>query len=329
LGGLERRVNQFGGSVVHVAGDALICLFKHKPGESPGSASLLERASACASSMLSDFESVYSVEEPSLSIHGGAAVGKANLIHFGSDETGMFTMNGEALDSAVRMLATAARGHFSLQDVTSGQTISLPMRSNANKRLQVIPSTPTPPRRSVDESEALGFLSRYVPDFFRQMTGEREAMMAGGIYIGASIFVNLCDFTVAEDLSFANLQRLSGAFVVMSLEVKSAGGLVDVLLCDDKGFVFKAVFGVFGYYEDAEFRAVSCALRIRERLEELSVNGKIGVSAGRLFAGAVNGGSGQWCGFTMLGSQGVTLAARLMCSACPGEVCACIYHILF
>ena len=87
--------------------------------------------------------------------------------------------------------------------------------------------------------------------------------------------------------------------------------------------MYKAVFGLFGGSEDAELRGVMAALRIRLRVRNgLGLGLQVGVAAGRAFCGAVRGGSKTYTGYTMLGSKGVTLAARLMCKA-PQDTVVC------
>jgi len=57
---------------------------------------------------------------------------------------------------------------------------------------------------------------------------------------------------------------------------------------------------------------------------------RAGVASGVAFCGAIQGGDGRYAGFTMLSSKGVTLAARLMCSApmTGGALCAPSVHDL-
>ena len=108
-----------------------------------------------------------------------------------------------------------------------------------------------------------------------------------------------------------DLKALNWAYNVLKREVHKLGGYVDVLLCDDKGFVFKGIFGLAGAsVNDCELRGVLCALRCLSAFRTRALSANIGLAAGGSFIGAVNGGSECYVGFTMLSSVGVTLAAR-------------------
>jgi len=54
---------------------------------------------------------------------------------------------------------------------------------------------------------------------------------------------------------------------VLQEETAKLDGTVDVLLCDDKGVIFKAIFGMLGKgVENAETRGALLAIRALERL---------------------------------------------------------------
>lgn len=77
-----------------------------------------------------------------------------------------------------------------------------------------------------------------------------------------------------------DVSKLSAALCVMTETVERYGGMTDVLLCDDKGFVFKAVWGVIEGHEQAEERGVLAALSIFERLSSIDVRARAGISSG-------------------------------------------------
>eukprot|EP00227_Mantoniella_beaufortii_P012989 CAMPEP_0197586318 /NCGR_PEP_ID=MMETSP1326-20131121/8323_1 /TAXON_ID=1155430 /ORGANISM="Genus nov. species nov., Strain RCC2288" /LENGTH=72 /DNA_ID=CAMNT_0043150919 /DNA_START=71 /DNA_END=286 /DNA_ORIENTATION=- len=72
----------------------------------------------------------------------------------------------------------------------------------------------------------------------------------------------------------------------MREETSDLDGTVDVLLCDDKGFIFKAIFGLLGRgVEKAETRGVLLALRVLHRLRRRKISARAGVASGVAFCG--------------------------------------------
>ena len=164
----------------------------------------------------------------------------------------------------------------------------------------------------------------YVPDFFRARAsgskgdgqgggqgvkgggqGGVDALMRFGKFRICSMFVKLADFRVArrhergrgmmmmmkDQQQEIDLEALNWSFNVLRREVHRLGGYVDVLLCDDKGFIFKAVFGLPGASvknDSCEMRGVLCALRFlsafraRRRNFTTATTANIGLAAGRV-----------------------------------------------
>ncbi len=76
-------------------------------------------------------------------------------------------------------------------------------------------------------------------------------------------------------------------------KTRAMGGHVDALLCDDKGYIFKALFGLAGQsVHDSELRGVICALHCLAEFEKKGIKSKIGVASGEAFVGVMRGGSG-------------------------------------
>lgn len=120
---------------------------------------------------------------------------------------------------------------------------------------------------------------------------------------------------------------LRRAFAAVQAAVSSAGGCVNKLLCDDKGVVVVALFGLS---PDAASRVPSssvappsppplahmpataaalCSLDVCARLAALRLTGSVGVARGRVFVGIVGGALRREV--TALGDA-VNMAARLM-----------------
>lgn len=161
-------------------------------------------------------------------------------------------------------------------------------------------------------------VASYVSDYFLSAFDGDALEGSHGLYTGGrehicSVFVHLCDFGAGGPVK---LGLLNYALLAMREETARLDGTVDVLLCDDKGFVFKALFGLFGRgIESAESRGALLAVRVVAQLRRGGISARVGVASGVAFCGAIEGGDGRRLGFTMLSSTGVTLAARLMCAA--------------
>ena len=110
LGGLEAVVHAGGGEVMHVAGDALICLFH--AGQTP--------AEACAENLQRAFDDIADQVRRdtglAFSLHGGVGGGGATLLHLGNHSRRQFTVCGRALARAVDLLV----GPIAYSHTTSG-----------------------------------------------------------------------------------------------------------------------------------------------------------------------------------------------------------------
>ena len=259
------------------------------------------------------------------------------------------TVCGEALDRAIELQSTSQRkGEFLFDRGTqSGQapdrvTIAEVRRDSVAELQSLTLLSRTASENKDRDSDAGNELcARYAPDFFcRKRTGDGftgDLMYQTGRRLHVcTLFVQLINMHRDENVSkgssggggdpsspsssSVDVDRLNLAFGVLRESVATLDGLVDTLLCDDKGFVFKAVFGLTGEAEDVEIRGTLCALRALDALSSRGVVARAGVASGPAFCGPVYGGSGHYVAFTMLGREGVTLGARLMCSASEGRI---------
>ena len=117
LGGLEALVRAHHGAVVHVAGDALICVWVPPCDPLSTSSTAFASAVVCAGTMLYHFDriaaSVDGLIGTPLSMHGSVATGEAQVLHLGGSAK-QLTLCGPALERAVEMLAATERGQIAV-----------------------------------------------------------------------------------------------------------------------------------------------------------------------------------------------------------------------
>lgn len=378
LGGIEAVVWSLGGCVVHVAGDALICVFAGDSDEAnddddDAEHAIMEAAEEAARRTIGAFESVFKKMESRLDIHGAVSWGSLDVIRLAStqarrdqnnDDMDGSVEDGEVHDSAKSEEPPdspqsphnrSARGQFATaethQMTVCGEALSLCVdllkRTKAGEislyRGPLLPQeiikagdagggfvTEEELKRWADHSRRGkqvavnrdGWRS-YVPEFFRARAptvngrfNVSEVLTSSKMHL-CTLFVNFINFPI--DGVGLDPELLNWAYAASCRETRDLGGHVDCLLCDDKGFVFKAYFGLAGSsVHESELRGVICSLKLSAAFKKKGVSAKMGLASGESFVGAMVGGSGKYVGFTMLSSSGVTLGARLMAKADPG-----------
>lgn len=100
------------------------------------------------------------------------------------------------------------------------------------------------------------------------------------------------------------IDKLQEIFSFIERAVFNHDGHIRQLICDDKGTVVIAGFGL-PQHEDDPLRAASCALQINSKFPV-----SIGVTTGSMLCGIV-GSTRSRCEFALIGNP-VNLAARLM-----------------
>ena len=120
------------------------------------------------------------------------------------------------------------------------------------------------------------------------------------------------------------LASFNSLFLLIQQSVLSSGGQIRQLLCDDKGCICIAVFGLPPLcYENDAIRGVTAALLIQQRvssassLRQSAADVRMGITTGRAYCGFV--GSRHRRGeYVVLGDM-VNLSARLMSAAGKSE----------
>jgi predicted ATPase/class 3 adenylate cyclase len=321
------QVRAFGGFVVKFGGDAMTCQF---PGGSEG----LQRACACALEMqarMAAFEDVQTKAGPfTLRMKIGISGGPVLLLSVGSPQHGLEpVLVGRPLDRMVEAEHAARAGEI----VVDAQPAPPPglrwdERRGDFQRLAELtePLTFTGSEERTGwtaltafEERAIAQLMPFIPaNVFQQITaGHRQ--FVGEHRRVVSVFVNFSGLDYTGDPAVG--QKLQTYFVRMQDIIHQYGGRLNRLITGDKGSLLHLIFGAPIAHEDNEQRAVRCALRMQQHVQEdedlaFIDEQRIGIASGHVFAGNV--GSERRQEYTVMGDV-VNLSARLMQAAQPGQ----------
>ncbi|WP_299704728.1 adenylate/guanylate cyclase domain-containing protein [uncultured Tateyamaria sp.] len=159
-------------------------------------------------------------------------------------------------------------------------------------------------RRSIDEAEARGQLTRFLPSELNDQLSARgiEAMREGHQQRMAILFVDIRGFTsMAENMSAPDLSAFLGRYRArISKSADATGGIVDKFVGDGAMVVFD------DSHSDAATCAVAFANDLLEHINDVRLG--IGIHLGEVFVGVV-GDEGR-LEYTVLGDA-VNVAARL------------------
>ena len=172
-------------------------------------------------------------------------------------------------------------------------------------------------RRAIDEAEARGQLTRFLPGELDGQLATRglDAMRAGQQQRMAVMFVDIRGFTqLSETLAPPELSEfLAGYRAHVSKSTDETGGIVDKFVGDGAMVVFEDKHG------DAATCAVACAQDIVARIAAWRPDLRVGVGVhiGEVFAGVV--GEAGRLEYTILGDV-VNVASRLEAATKPQAV---------
>ena len=168
----------------------------------------------------------------------------------------------------------------------------------------------------------------YVPEYFIL---HARSFFAGDATDGVSMdsYVHICtacvtllDFKPGEHPTIINANQLDQAYGLLCAHAWALGGLVKGLTVHRGRLIFMAVFGVFGSSGrgETEVQGALFALRALSRLKVHGHKASAGVASGMAFCGAVSGGSGQFVGLTLIGTEAVSLAYHISMVANAGHL---------
>lgn len=217
-------------------------------------------------------------------------------------------VGGEAMVQAVRSAALVGSGDVVLTprvfQLLGGKVRALRVDEGHALLIEVDPPPPWTGSLPTFDDATRDLARAFVPGAVRARLQAGQSDWLAETRQVSALFANLPGLADA-DPSVAQRVMEQAQHVVYAHE-----GSIDKLVVDDKGVTLLAVFGLppMSHPDDAA-RALSTALALRRRLEDLGFAGPIGVASGRVFCGAF-GGAGRR-EYTVVGEV-VNLAARLM-----------------
>ena len=319
---LINAVHDAGGVISHFYGDAMMIYFPDAAGRAAGRA--LAAARFMQGLMLTSFAQVTAYRAGqqkmtfALTIKIGLAYGRCLEMVVGSPEGSLeFVLAGTAVDEAVLAQEQAEAGQ-----VVAAQSILAAAGRPSAQPFQVIddvlpvPATQPGVYWEAYESADLQRLTAVAPVFVPPALVER-LQNPGVQFVGehrtvTSIFVQFEGIDFDDETAGSRLQVYYQWACSVVQRYGGANGRVNRILTGDKGSTLHILFGA-PVAPDAPAQAIRCALALQAEKPLFITAQRIGLAAGRAFAGAV--GSQNRREYTAVGAI-VNLSARLT-QHCP------------
>ncbi len=320
---LINAIHDAGGSVSHFHGDAMMIYFPDVDGKAASRA--LASAQFMQRLMQTNFVQVEALptgkEENgyTLSIKIGVGYGRCLEMLVGSEANREFVLAGTAVDEAV-----AAQGQAEAGQVVASQSALQAAALPVTGPFRVVAELPPVPNAQEGlfweayEQPALTRLVTAVPAFLPPAVFER--LQDRGSQSIAEHRTVTSMFVQFEGIDFNDLvagERLQAYYLWAWQMVQRYGGpnsRVNRILTGDKGSQLHILFGA-PVAPDAPEQALRCALALQQRRPSFITCQRIGLTVGRVFAGAV--GSMNRREYTVVGRM-VNLSARLT-QICPPD----------
>ncbi len=319
---LINAIHDAGGAVSHFHGDAMMVYFPDEDGQAAARA--LAAARFMQSLMLTSLSQVQmarlSNSSHSFDLTIKIGVGYGRCVELIVGEPGVhqeFVLGGTAVDEAVLAQQQAAAG-----DVVASRAALQAAGFNAGEDFRVVNEVVPVPRAEAGvyweayEMDTLHNLLATVPAFMPRALFERllnrNTQFVAEHRTVTSLFLQFEGLDFADD----NVGELLQAYYLWVWEVVqrygSKNGRVNRILTGDKGNQLHILFGA-PVAPDAPEQAIRCALALQAGRPDYISCQRIGLTAGRVFAGAV--GSQNRREYTVVGPV-VNLSARLT-QHCP------------
>ena len=322
-------IHEMGGAVSHFYGDAMSVYFPDTDGRAA------RRALACAQMMqqlmLSRFARVMTSRPPGkrpvfdLTIKIGVGYGPCQEVVVGDPSTALeFVLAGSAVDEAAAAEKCARSGEIvASQAVLTAAGVDLATPATVAGFYLLETALPRPEATPIlawadYEAAAAARLAEAVMPFIPPAINRR--LQTGGLGAlaehrpVASLFVEF-DYAGDEDESSAiqtaamgsQLQRYYQWASGVVARFGRANARVNRVLTGDKGNQLHIIFGA-PVAPDAPDQAIRCALILQRECPDFIAGQRIGLAAGKVFAGPV--GATDRCEYTVVGDV-VNLSARL------------------
>ena len=309
-------VEQYGGSVISFAGDAITCWFDENQHE------LAARALAAAWFMQTAMAAFEGLAVKIAITSGGVrrfAVGDPDIQHL--DVLAGTTIGrlsaGEQMAHAGEILADEA----TITQLGIASSISVWRSTDSGERFALIETisqqvAPIPFGNRLVEISADTLKPWLLPAVYKREQNGHGTFLTE-LRPVAVLFLRFSGIDYDQDPQSGD--KLDALMRRVQQIVEQVEGALLQLTIGDKGSYFYAGFGAPVAHEDDALRAVQAALKLRELPQEFSFLQpvQIGVSSGIMRTGAYGGSTRQTYG--ALGDE-TNLAARLMTSAAPGEI---------
>lgn len=320
---LINAIHDTGGAVSHFHGDAMMIYFPDVDGQAASRA--LASAQFLQSLMQTNFSKVNTnhLEENSssytLSIKIGVGYGRCLQMIVGDEANKEFVLAGTAVDEAVVAQLKAEAGQVFASEAAL-KAAALP--SNAPFRLvQELPPVPNAQNSLYWEAynqlalhRLLTAVPAFMPDALFERLQDRNSQSISEHRSVTSMFVQFEGIDFGADIAGEQLQAYYQWAWQIVQRYGGANSRVNRVLTGDKGSQLHILFGA-PVAPDAPEQAVRCALALQQKRPEFISCQRIGLTVGRVFAGAV--GSLNRREYTVVGRR-VNLSARLT-QICPPD----------
>lgn len=322
---LINEVYRYRGSVLTFAGDAITCWFEGDDGRA---------AAACGLAMQEAMKPFLSITTPagteiSLSVKIAVATGPARRFIVGDPEVQLMdALVGDTLDKMADAEKMAERGEVVIAPATAEALADFLEYSEwrgkeeGQRDAAVLAAVKTPrdvepwPEMSQTVLEPTAARPWLLNPVYNRLQAVQEAFLPE-IRPATVMFVAFKGLDFVNDAAVNEKVDRYVRWVQEILE-RYEGTLLQ-LMFGDKGSVFYAAFGALVANEDNMVRAVAAARELVNIPDELNfiAGSKIGISQGRVYAGAYGGQRRRTYG--VLGSE-TNIAARFMGQAEPGQI---------
>lgn len=338
---LVNRVHEFGGHVLTFSGDAMTCWFDQHPPNWAGMAypaSPIERAVWCGLHMQTDMRAFTQVNVPpdlfvQLGMKVAIAAGPAQRFAVGNPKIQRIdVLAGATLQHMAAVEHLAERGEVLIAaEAAALAAPHLPAhlqpqvwRQSDEVKAGVLPSLPTPltPNTALTPSLApnadqIDLLKQWIlpPIVNRLLSG--AAHYLAEMRPACILFLRFTGIDYDHDPAAADKLDQYIRWVQQILSRYNA--FVLQLTVGDKGSYLYSAFGAPIAHDDDAERAIWAALELQAAPPTLAYISapQIGISQGRIYAGAYGGNTRKTYG--VLGDE-VNLAARLMAKAAMGQI---------
>jgi class 3 adenylate cyclase/tetratricopeptide (TPR) repeat protein len=302
---LVDTVERAGGHVLAFPGDAAICLWPAHRTRSLSDAVI--KAGQCALQLRAQLDGLANVMSAPLRIRSAITSGamQASLVG-GVDGLWHVVVRGSAIDALGTAIKAAAPGEILLSSIAREACAASLTTAAHGEHWLLTGDAPVPvetgalpePAASVDE----GAIARLVPASVRARANAGQHGWLSEFRVVTVLF------TVIKHVPVDHAEAQQAVHLIQAA-IQRFDGELNQVVCDDKGLTAVAVFGLFQHsHENDCARAVGAAGELRDALQAVAVDARIGIATGRVFTGVRGGRSREE--FAVMGSV-VVLAARL------------------